>query len=127
MIDAFIEIDGLALPYPNKDSGLQTQITLVDGSRNQNGVFIGQKVGRDQSKVELQWYSMQAGLWSQLLKLLRAKVNHAVKYYDMAEGTIITREMYVSDRSARPKRIDPHTGVWLIAADCKLSLVDTGR
>ena len=127
MTNAFITVAGVRFPYPNKDSGLQTQTTLVDGGRNAAGVFIGQRIGRDQSKVELEWSSMDATLWAKLLQLFQINFVNTVEYYDMAKGAVIARKMYVSDRTAQPKTIDPITGVWLIVKNCKLSLVDTGE
>jgi len=124
---AFLYVGGTAFPYPNKDSGLQTQATLVDGGRNTSGVFIGQKVGRDQSKFELEWASMDAQLWAKLLRIFKTDFVNPVTYYDMTEGTVITRRMYVSDRSALPKKINPDTGAWITAMACKLSLIDTGE
>ena len=49
-----------------------------------------------------------------------------VEYYDMAKGEVISRKMYVSDRTAQPFEIDPATGAWTKAKSCKLNLVDTG-
>ena len=124
---AFLTVAGKRFPWPNKESGLQTQITMVSEGRNAEGVFIGQKVGRDQSKVELEWYSMDAQKWAELLQIFNASFVNPVSYYDMMQGKIITRNMYVSDRSASAKRVDPATGAWLVAKNCKLSLIDTGE
>lgn len=125
--NGFIVVEGIKFPYPNIDSGLQTQVTMVDGGRNLSGVFIGRRVGRDQSKIELEWYSMEAQLWASLLQIFEKQFVARVEYYDMVAGKVIMRKMYVSDRSARPGRCDPLTGAWLYAKDCKLSLVDTGE
>lgn len=124
---AFLYVNGTAFPYPNKESGLQTQTTLVNGGRNASGVFVGQKIGRDQSKVELQWASMDAQTWAKLLQIFEANFVNTVTYYDMTKGTIISRKMYVSDRTASPRTINPDTGVWLTVKNCSLSLVDTGE
>lgn len=126
MQDAFITVAGVRFPYPNKESGLQTQTTLVNGGRNAQGVFIGQRIGRDQSKVELQWYSMDAQTWASLLRLFQQSFVNPVEYYDMVKGQVIVRNMYVSDRTARPGRINPQTGIWITVKDCKLNLIDTG-
>jgi hypothetical protein len=127
MTDAFLTVAGVRFPYPNRESGLQTQSTYVDNGKNARGVFIGQRVGRDQSKVELQWASMDAQTWAALLRLFQANFVNTVEYYDMTEGKVVSRRMYVSDRTAQPKRIDPATGVWLEAKNCKLNLIDTGE
>lgn len=127
MQNAFITVAGVRFPYPNKESGLQTQATLVSEGKNSKGVFIGRKVGRDQSKVELEWSSMNAQVWASLLQLFKSNFVNPVEYYDMTEGKVITRRMYVSDRTAMPKRINPQTGEWVEAKNCKLNLIDTGE
>ena len=91
------------------------------------GCLSVKKVGRDQSKVELEWYSMDAQKWADLLQIFNVSFVNPVSYYDMMQGKIITRNMYVSDRSASAKRVDPATGAWLVAKNCKLSLIDTGE
>lgn len=105
---------------------MQTQVTMVSEGRNANGIFIGQRVGRDQSKVELEWGRMPARTWAELLQIFTATFVNPVTYYDMAAGQMVTRQMYVSDRSAQPHKIDAATGIWLEAKNCKLNLVDTG-
>ena len=124
--NTFITVNGSRYPYPDCESGMQTQTTLVNGGRNAQGVFIGQRIGRDQSKIELQWTIMEAQTWTSLLQQFERKFVSAVEYYDVAKGAVIVRNMYVSDRTTRPFRIDPATGIWLIAKDCKLNLIDTG-
>lgn len=127
MQDAFITVAGVRFPYPNKESGLQTQSTNVSGGLNNEGVFIGQRVGRDKSKVELQWKTMDAQIWASMLQLFEENFVNPIEYYDMAKGKVIVRNMYVNDRTARPGRINPQTGEWITAKDCKLNLIDTGR
>lgn len=70
---------------------------------------------------------MDAQTWAALLRLFQANFVNTVEYYDMTEGKVVSRRMYVSDRTAQPKRIDPATGVWLEAKNCKLNLIDTGE
>ena len=125
--NTFITVNGSRYPYPDCESGLQTQSTNVSGGLNNEGIFIGQRVGRDKSKVELKWTIMEAQTWASLLQQFERKFVSAVEYYDMAKGAGIVRHMYVNDRTAGPFRIDPATGIWLIARDCKLNLIDTGR
>lgn len=126
-VNAYITVNGVPFPYPNKESGLQTQSTFVSSGRNVNGVVIGQRVGRDQVKVELQWKRMDAQLWAGLLQIFQSNFMVTVSYYDMTAGKILSRRMYVGDRTARPGRVDPATGVWLEAKDCKLNLIDVGE
>ena len=124
---AFIRAEGFAFPWPDRESGLQTISTMVDGGRNSMGVFIGQRIGRDQSKVELTWYMLDAKLWSTMLQIFKRKFVVPISYYDMEAGDIITRNMYVSDRSGNPGVVDPNTGKWITAKRCKLNLIDTGE
>lgn len=119
-------VGGRPFPYPNKESGLQTQVTMVSEGINADGVYIGQRIGRDQSRVELEWSRMPAQTWAELLQIFAASYVNPVTYYDMAAGKLVTRQMIVSDRSAQPYKIDPATGVWREAKNCKLNLVDTG-
>ena len=51
----FIYINGVAFPYPDRESGLQSVQTIVDSARNANGVMVGERVGRDMGKIELTW------------------------------------------------------------------------
>ena len=126
MANAFIVVAGEKFPWPDKDSGLQTQSTLVSEGRNMDGQFIGQRIGRDLSKVELAWWRMDAKAWARMLQIFERKFVNPVSYYDMTAGGIITRNMYVSDRTAQPGQVDPSTGIWITAKNCKLNLVDTG-
>ncbi len=126
MANAFITVAGEKFPWPDKESGMQTQSTLVSEGRNADGIFIGQRIGRDLSKIELTWWRMDAQKWAQLLQLFQENFVNPVSYYDMAAGGIITRNMYVSDRTAQPAKVNPETGAWITAKNCKLSLVDTG-
>lgn len=126
MDGAFVVLAGIKLPWPDYGSGMQTQSTLVNGSRNSQGVFIGQRIGRDQSKIEMQWFTLDAQLWASMLQRFETNFVNPVEYYDMVKGQVIIRNMYVNDRTARPGRINPQTGEWITAKDCKLNLIDTG-
>lgn len=119
------EADALTLPSPDNDGALQTQSTAVDGGFNGNNQFIGQKVGRDRSKIELSWRIMDAALWKQVLTVLDAFVIH-VRYYDAAKG-ITVRQFYTSDRSSAPLTLKADGITWDTAKNCKLNLIDTGR
>lgn len=128
-MNAFIRIDGEDFPWPDWEQGMQTASSLVDGGRNVDGVFIGRQVGRNQSKIQLQWYILPASVWGRMLQKFDpehgGKFINPVSYYDMAAMQITTRNMYVSDRTASPLTIDAD-GNWLYAKNCKLNLIDTG-
>jgi hypothetical protein len=125
-MSAFITVNGVQFPYPDYDSGLQTSATLVNSGRNANGVLVGQQIGRTQSKVELSWNVLDAAVWASMLQQFRSNFIASVTYYDMEQGGLITRRMYVSDRTAKPFTVDPKTGIWIKAKQCKLNLIDTG-
>ena len=122
----FVRIGTILAPYPDYASGLQTTTTLVDGSRNQYGVFIGQRIGRDQSKIELQWTRMDIAMWTASLQAFDASFVLPVQYYDMSKGAVVVRKMYVNDRTAQPDGFLADGMSWAGARNCKLNLIDTG-
>ena len=124
---AFIYLNGLAVPYPYYESGLQTTATLVDGARMADGVFRGKKIGRDQSKVELKWAALTPEVWSSILSVLANSFVVSVQYYDMVIDGWNTRKMYCSDRTARPFMVDTNTGRPKYYLDCAVNLIDTGE
>ena len=67
LANGFIYINEMAFPYPDKDSGLQTIATLVNSARTADGVMRGEKIGRDQSKIELTWNVLTPEVWSAML------------------------------------------------------------
>ena len=84
MANGFIYINEMAFPYPDKDSGLQTIATLVSSSRTADGVLRGEKIGRDQSKIELTWNVLTPEIWSSMLRQFdnfTFKVNPVVFVY----------------------------------------------
>lgn len=121
-----IEVNGLQLPIPSAGSFRATVTTAVDGARNANGVFIGQKVGRDQSKIEFKAPFLTAEEWSDILSVFDNNFVNGVTYFDMQKGSKITRQMYVGDRTADAYAIDDDGNV-TIWKDCAFNLIDTGR
>ena len=60
MAQAFIKINGLVCPFPKRGLELMTA-TIVDAARNANGTTVGQRVGRDQYKInQLVWPALSA-------------------------------------------------------------------
>lgn len=121
-----ITIAGIPIPNPNYSSMMQTVATLVNSGRNADGQFIGQKLGRDQSKIELQWDYLTAEEWAAILSIFDRNFVNEVTFFDMVSQRFITREMYVGDRTGRPFNPDQlmNPRAWL---ECKANLVDTGR
>lgn len=126
MANGFIYINDIAFPYPDKDSGLQTVSTLVNSARMADGVLRGEKIGRDQSKIELTWNVLTPEVWSNMLKQFD-DFTFKVRYIDMVTNDWVTRTFYVGDRSARPFLIDPDTNRPKYYVQCKANIIDTGE
>ena len=123
---SFLKINGYDVPYPSSDSGLQTIATVVDGGRMADGVFRGQKIGRDQSKVELTWRVLTPEQWGRILSIFNNNFVVSVYYLDAVSNGFVTRNMYVGDRSARPFMWNAATNRPKYYLDCKANLIDTG-
>ena len=123
----FIKINGHTYPQPRR--GLEIiAATIVDSARNANGVVVGQKVGRDQQKLNsLQWAYLDAATWSAILKEFDGGFFVTVSYPDMVNNTWTTRKMYPGDRSAKPFHLNPSTGLPLDYIECKVNLIDVGE
>lgn len=67
---AYLAINGYELPPPKR--GVRpTVTTVVDAGRNANGSVVGQRVGRDQYKIDgLEWSWLTADQWAQILSVL---------------------------------------------------------
>lgn len=123
----FIKINGNAYPQPRRGLELLTA-TIVDSARNANGVVVGQKVGRDQQKLNaLQWAYMDAVTWAKLLQEFDSGFFVTVTYPDMVYNKWTTRKMYPGDRTAKPFHLDPDTGLPLDYIDCKVNIIDVGE
>lgn len=125
-MEPFIKINGHAYPYPNKGLKL-LDITMVDSSRNTNGVMVGQVVGRRQQKIDsLVWGVLDAETWSALLQEFD-NFYFMCTYPDMVHNTWTTRKMYPGDRSAEPIYIDHETGLPTAYANCSVNIIDVGE
>ena len=68
-MQSFITINGTKFPQPRRGLELLSA-TIVDSARNANGVVVGQKVGRDQQKLNnLFWGYLTAEQWSAMLQI----------------------------------------------------------
>ena len=125
MPHAFIKINDLVCPFPSRGLELMTA-TLVDAARNANGVTYGQKIGRDQYKVnQLVWPALSAEQWSAILKQF-GKFYVNVTFPDMVNNTMKTLKMYPGDRTAEPYWIDENTGLPTMYINCKVNIIDCG-
>jgi hypothetical protein len=125
--NAFITINGKAFPSPGNDLNFLIATTITAG-RNANNEVIGQKVGRDQYKMDnLVWPDLTAAVWSEML-LEFEKFKIYVRFPDMVHNSWITLWMYCGDRSAKPfpGKIDPETGLPTEYLQCKCNIIDYG-
>lgn len=121
----FIYINGKEFPSPDRGLGF-TVATNVSQGKNALGEFVGQRVGRDQYKIDnLQWTFLDAVTWSNILKEFEQFVV-VVKYPDMVTNTWKTERMYPGNRTAVPWEIDADTGLPSIYKNCKVNLIDCG-
>lgn len=121
----YIYINGTPLPYPSKDSGLQTVSTMVESARTADGVMRGERVGRDLTKIELTWNVLMPGEWANILRLLQ-NFKLTVQYFDMVLNAWTVKSFYCSDRSARPYMVDKNTGRPKYYLNCSVNLIDIG-
>ena len=59
-MQSFITINGTKFPQPRRGLELLSA-TIVDSARNANGVVVGQKVGRDQQKLNNLFWLLDSG------------------------------------------------------------------
>lgn len=122
---AYIEINGYALP-PAKRGVKIVVTTVVDAGRDANGAVVGQRVGRDQYKIDgLEWPWLTASQWERILSLLEDFFVY-VTFYDPTTNAKKTIKMYCGDRTGEPYWIDID-GKPTHYRDCKFNLIDIGE
>ena len=122
----FITVNGIVFPFPKRGLTLLTA-TIVDAARNSNGVTVGQRVGRDQYKLDqMVWPALSAVQWSALLKAFN-KFYVTVRFPDMVNNNWKTLKMYPGDRTAEPYWIDENTGLPMLYINCKVNIIDCGE
>ena len=98
--------EGVAIPEPAFESGKVTISTLVNAGRNANGQFIGQVIGNDKLKIELNWEVLTPAQFQALLAIFdRGQGGSFVNeftVYDPRTQTYRNMDMYVGDRSGKP-------------------------
>lgn len=121
---SYIKINGVDIPYPKR--GVQPVVTtIVNAGRNANGVVVGQRIGRDQYKLNnLEWPWLTAEEWGNILTLISG-FYFDVTFPDPVTGNAITVRMYCGDRSAEPYWVDEN-GNPTHYRNCKVNLIDTG-
>lgn len=123
---ALVTVAGYPLPEPSSYSA--NTATLVDSARNLDGKVVGAVVRDDVAKVEIGWKYLTVEQWSAINKLFKTasggQFYNMVEFFDQTEGAWLTREMYVSDRSAGMWRRHPETGSVMGWTDCRIALVE---
>lgn len=124
-IRALVKVGNYEFPEPSAYSGNTS--TLVDSGRNAEGVMVGSVIRDDVSKVEISWKYLTVEQWARIQMCFRqssgGKFINLVQFFDQSVGGWVSKEMYISDRTAGMWRRDPKTGDILGWTDCKLSLV----
>lgn len=121
---SYIKINGQDLPYPKR--GVKVVVsTIVNAGRNANAVVVGQRIGRDQYKIDgLEWPWLTAAEWSNILNLISGFYFN-VTFPDPVTGYARTIRMYCGDRSAEPYWVNSY-GTPTHYLNCKVNLIDTG-
>lgn len=122
---AFLKVNGIEFPSP-KRGAKPTVTTIVNSARNANGTVVGQKVGRDQYKIDnLEWSWLSAQQWSMILSALKDFFVY-VTFTDPVTNKEKTIKMYCGDRTAEPYYTDD-SGKPTYYQNCKVNLIDCGE
>ena len=123
-IKALVTIEGYELPEPASYSA--NTVTVVDSDTNAEGKYFGAVIRDNVGTVDLSWNYLTIGQWATINKLFKTSDGgsyvNTVAFFDQSSGDFVTREMYVSDRSAGMWRRDSETGNILGWTNCKLTL-----
>lgn len=120
----FIQINGKPFPAPKRYPGMVVT-TAVDAARNANNKVVGNKIGRDNYKIDkLEWAYLDAKTWSAMLKEFK-EFFVTVRFWDMVENNWETLTMYPGDRTADVFKIDKD-GRPTHYINCKVNIIDTG-
>ncbi len=122
---AYIAINGYELP-PCKRGVKVIVTTIVNSGRDANGAVVGQRVGRDQYKIDgLEWAWLTAEQWESILKAV-SNFFFYVTFVDPVTNSRKTIKMYCGDRTGEPYWVDKN-GKPTHYRDCKVNLIDTGE
>lgn len=122
---AYISINGYELP-PCKRGVKIIVTTVVNSGRDANGAVVGQRVGRNQYKIDgLEWAYLTAEQWESILQAI-SDFFFYVTFNDPVSGSRKTVKMYCGDRSGEPYWVDGN-GTPTHYINCKVNLIDTGE
>ena len=101
---------GFEIPDPAFDSGNVTISTLVNAGRIASGKFVGQVIGYDKMKIEMNWSVLEPDQMQRLLALFDKRQGgrfvNTFTVFNPATGRYETKRMYVGDRSGKPLMVD---------------------
>lgn len=122
---AYISINGYDLP-PCKRGVKVTVTTVVNSGRDANGAVVGQRIGRDQYKIDaLEWPYLTAEQWQTILTII-SNFFFYVTFNDPVTNERKTVKMYCGDRTAEPYWVDGN-GTPTHYINCKVNLIDCGE
>lgn len=124
--EVYFEGEWVTLPMGAPDTTKQITTTVVNAGRNVDAEVIGEQIGRTQSKIDAYKIPfLYAHEWSKILKIFKDQIVRTVRYFDQEANEFITRDMYVSDRSATVFAYKQDgSGRVEIWKDCELHLID---
>lgn len=123
---AFHYINGQPLPYPRRGV-TPTVTTVVDAGRNLNAVVVGQRIGRDQYKMDsIEYPWLTAEEWSRVLQLTKS-FYFDYTFVDPVTNSWKTIRAYCGDRTAEPYWLDKTSDKPTHYLHCKVNIIDTGR
>ena len=124
-LSAFLNVNGYDFPCPRRGFSY-TITTTVNSGRNANNAVVGQRVGRDQFKLDnMEWVGLDAIIWQRMLKAVEP-FYIPVTFEDYRTGLPITITMYPGDRTATPLWVDKSRHIVTQYENCKFNLIDAG-
>lgn len=121
----FIRVNGRPFPAPKRYPNMVVT-TAVDAARNANNKVVGQKIGRDNYKIDnLEWPYLDADTWSSMLQEFDKNYFSTVEFWDVVNNGWRTLIMYCGDRTADVFKLDS-TGRPIAYINCKMNLIDAG-
>ena len=121
-IPALITVNGVEWPEPSSYNA--NTATLVDSARNVDGKVVGSVVRNGVSKIEVGWKYLTAKQWANIIGPFDTNFYSTARFFDQTSADYVTKQMYVSDRTAGMFRRDPQTGEVLGWVEPKLSLIE---
>lgn len=107
--------------------------TIVNAGRNARAEVIGEQIGRTQNKIDgMTFPFLYAHEWHKLCKIFKSKIDVSVRFYDVESDSIITRDLYVNDRTAEIHALRQELAAGEdiyrteVFANCAFNLIDMG-